>query len=238
MQEFNDIGISGILDFKRIKKLLFIGVIASIMHLVGAFLLGFGVRNESNNAFINMISAYVGSQDGRIFAAALLGLIGMSLEGLSMFAIYRLMAQQSPSFAHRYRSGIFGYIMFGACGFYVPVCAATFLLKHGFAEDLLLKYVAYFIYPATFLFIIFFLVLQITQISAFAKKYTPYPKNAWIFSMPVGMLVAWLLSLIGNYPFMNALFCGCIALGSLWMFGGLLCTLKKVQLEYENLERI
>lgn len=234
MQEFNDIGISKILDFKRIKKLLLIGVIASIMHLAGDFLLGFGVQDESKNGLMRMFSAYVGSSDGRIFAAALLGLIGMSLEGLSMFAIYRLMAQQSPSHTHRYRSGIFGYIMFGACGFHVPVCAATFLLKHGFADDLLLKYVAYFIYPATILFFIFFLVLQITQISAFAKKLTPYPKSAWIFSMPVGMLIAVLFSFIGNYPFMNALFCGWIAFGSLWMFGGLLCTLKKVQLNYEK----
>jgi len=58
-----------------------------------------------------------------------------------------LMAAKSPKYAHRCRSGIFGYLMFCACGFHVPVCAAVFLMKHGLSEALLTQYSAYFLMP-------------------------------------------------------------------------------------------
>ena len=45
---------------------------------------------------------------------ALLELFGVVLEGLACFGVYRLMAAKSPKYAHRYHSGIFGYLMFCA----------------------------------------------------------------------------------------------------------------------------
>ena len=82
------------------------------------------------------------------------------------FGIYRLMAEHAPAYAHRYRAGIIGYVVFGGCGFHVPVCAMVFLAKHGIASELVWKYAAYFILPALVLFWIFFAVLEITQIRA------------------------------------------------------------------------
>ena len=232
MGNFNDIGISNKLDFPRIKKLLIIGVFASVLHLVADFILGWGTEDESLDGILRMFSAYTGTSDGGIFAAALLGLFGMVLEGLGMFGIYRLMAEKSPECAHGYRTGILGYLMFGACGYHVPVCAAVFLLKHGLASDLIMQYAAYFLLPAFILFWIFFAVLQIYQIAAFAKGYTPYPKYAWVFSIAVGMVAAAITGLFGNYPFMNAMTCAWIAFGNLWMFGGLLLKLKSVSENY------
>ena len=40
MSDFNDIGISRELDWPRIKKLLTIGLFASVLHLAGALILG------------------------------------------------------------------------------------------------------------------------------------------------------------------------------------------------------
>ena len=42
MSEFNDIGISRQLDWPRIRKLLSIGLSASLLHLAGDFILGWG----------------------------------------------------------------------------------------------------------------------------------------------------------------------------------------------------
>lgn len=192
-------------------------------------ILGWGVEDETASGILRIFSAYTATPDGGILAAALLGLFGMALEGLSCFGIYRLMAEQAPGLAHSYRAGIFGYLMFGACGFHVPVCALVFLTKHGLADALALKYAAYFLLPAYVLFWIFFAVLEITHIRAFAGGKTPYPKWCWIFSMPVGMLIAILPKLFGNYPFGNALFCAWIAIGNLWTFGGLLILMKKAK---------
>ena len=42
--EFNPIGISDQLDWKRIRKLLSIGLVASILMLIGDMLIGWGYR--------------------------------------------------------------------------------------------------------------------------------------------------------------------------------------------------
>ena len=221
MNDFNDIGISRQLDMPRIKKLLSIGLFASALHFAGDMILGWGVEDETLTGILRMLSAYTGTSDAGIFVAALLGLLGMLLEGLSYFGIYRMIAPYSPKYAHSYRAGILGYLMFGACGYHVPTCALVFLIKHGFADDLVLRYAAYFILPAFVLFWIFFAVLEITQIKAFAKGMTPCRKWGWVFSLPIGMLIAILPGVCGNLPFVNGLTCAWIAFGNLWMFGGL-----------------
>lgn len=226
MTDYNDIGISRELDLPRIKKLLTIGLIASVLHFAGDMILGWGVEDETLEGIVRMLSAYTGTSDGGILAAALLGLFGMTLEGLAYFGIYRMIAPYSPRYAHSYRAGIFGYLIFGACGFHVPTCALVFLTKHAGAE-LALRYAAYFVLPAFILFWVFFAVLQIAQIKAFAKGQTPCPKWGWVFSLPVGMVIAMLPAVLGNLPFVNALSCAWIAFGNLWMFGGLLALLAR-----------
>lgn len=229
MQNFNDIGISRQLDWPRIRKLFSIGLFGALLTLVGDMILGWGVEDETLTGISRMLSAYTGTSDGGIFAAALLGLFGITLEGLCYFGVYRLMAERAPEYAHRYRSGILGYVIFGGCGFHVPVCAMTFLAKHGLAPELLEKYMMYFVLPAFVLFWVFFLVLVITQIRAFAKGVTPYPEWCWVFCLPVGVAAAMLLNVFGNQPFVNAISCAWISVGNLWMFGGLLAMMKKVR---------
>lgn len=229
MSDFNDIGISRELDVPRIKKLLSIGLFASVLHFVGDMILGWGSEDETLTGILRMISAYTGTSDGGIFAAALLGLFGMVLEGLSYFGIYRMIAPYSPKYAHSFHAGIFGYLMFGACGYHVPTCALVFLTKHGLADEYILRYAAYFILPAFVLFWIFFAVLEIAQIKAFAGGHTPCPKWGWVFTMPIGMIFAMLPSVCGNLPSFNALACAWIAFGNLWMFGALLILMRRVR---------
>lgn len=237
--EFNSIGIDAQLDWPRIRKLLTIGLFAAAITFVGDMLLGWGVEDESLTGLERMLSAYTGASDGRIFAAAILGMFGIVLEGLSYFGIYRLMAEQSPKHAHHYRSGIFGYLMFGACGFHVPVCALVFVMKHlsetqpEMTSAIVMKFACYFILPAFILFWIFFLVLVITQISAFARGLTPYPKWCWIFCLPIGMTIAMLSG--GNHAWVNGLHCAWISVGNLWMFGGLLATMNIAKSKSMNL---
>ncbi len=192
-------------------------------------ILGWGVEDETLEGLARMLSAYTGTSDGGLFAAAMLGLFGITIEGLCYFGVYRLMAERAPRYAHRYRAGIFGYVIFGGCGFHVPVCAMVFLTKHGLAEALVWNYAAYFLLPAFALFWVFFLILAVTQIRVFAKGLTPYPKWCWVFSLPVGMAAAMLVNVFGNQPWVNAITCAWISVGNLWMYGGLLAVMKNVR---------
>ena len=67
------------------------------------------------------------------------------------------------------------------------------------------------------------------QIAAFAKGHTPYPRWCWVFSPLVGGLAAQALGFLGNLPALNAIACGWLAVGCLWMFGGLLCLCGKAR---------
>ena len=44
---YNTIGIDGNLDWKRIRKLFIIGLVAGIMVFIGDWLLGYGVADET-----------------------------------------------------------------------------------------------------------------------------------------------------------------------------------------------
>ena len=230
MNDFNDIGIPRRLDWPRIRHLFRLGLFGALLTLIGDMLLGWGVEDETLTGLLRMLSAYTGTSDGGIFASALLGLFGITLEGLCYFGVYRLFAECAPQYAHSYRAGVFGYVIFGGCGFHVPVCAMVFLTKHGLSAELLGKYAVFFVLPAFILFWIFFIVLEAAQIRAFARGLTPYPKWCWVFSLPVGMAAALLLNVFGNRPWVNALTCAWLSVGNLWMFGGLLAAMKKAQL--------
>ena len=235
MTSYSDIGIDSKLDWQRIRKLMIIGLCAGIMVLVGDMLLGWGVSDEKLSGIERKLSTYLTLSDTRIFWSSILGFIGIPLEGLCYFGIYRLMAGKSPKLAHMYRSGIFGYLIFGGCGVHVPCLACTFFYKYmndvspQTALESTIKFGAFFLIPGTIMFLIFFIIHSIAQILAFAKGSTPYPKWCWIFSMPVGMVFTYLLKIIGNYEIINALTAGWISIGNIWMFGGLLLMMKKAR---------
>ena len=91
------------------------------------------------------------------------------------------------------------------------------------------RFGSYFLLPGMILFFIFWLILHIAQITAFAKGLTPYPKWCWIFCPAFGMALTMLLKYFPETPLRNALTAGWISIGNLWMFGGLLVRLKKAE---------
>lgn len=234
----NTIGIEHNLDWFRIRHLLKIGLIAAFMVLIGDMLLGYALMNENLSGLEFMLSKYEAVSTARILWAALLGLVGIPLEGLSYFAIYRMMADKSEKHAHRYRAGIFGILIFGGCGVHVPCCALVyyyqkmleFHVPNAMAE--VLSFAKYFLIPATIIFLIFLIILIATQISAFAKGMTPLPGWCWIFSPLFGVVFNLLLKFAGNHPVTNALATAWISIGNIWMFGGLLLMTRKYVKKY------
>lgn len=239
MRTYNNIGIGTDLDWGRIRKLFLIGLFAGIMVLIGDLLLGWGVMDENLSGMEYTLSSYLTLSDTRIFISAILGFIGIPLEGLCYFGVYRLIAPYSQKYAHMFRSGVLGYIAFGGCGVHVPCLAAVFVYKHLHelaperALDLCVKYGLYFLLPGIIALLIFFIIQSIAQISAFAKGFTPYPKWCWIFSLPVGMVFTFLLNFAGNSAFVNGITAGWISIGNIWMFGGLLAMMKKAQIHQD-----
>ena len=223
------------LDWARIRHLLKLGIVAALMVLIGDMLLGWGVHDASKGGMEGFLSAYLDLPDSRIFWSAFLGLIGIPLEALCYFAVYRLIKPYSEKYAHLYRSGILGILAFGGCGVHVPCLASVFFYKHMMAAssdtalELSIRFGLYFLLPGMILFFIFWAVSQIAHIAAFAKGMTPYPKWCWIFCPAVGMALTMLLKLFPETTLRNAITAGWISIGSLWMFGGLLILSRKAE---------
>jgi len=239
MSKHNNIGIDKKMDWNRVRHLMKIGLFASFLVLIGDMLLGWNVTNPNKNGWEKHFSKYLTLSDSRIFWAGFLGLIGIPIEGLCYFSIYRLIAPYSDKFAHLFRSGVLGYIAFGGCGVHVPCTSIMFFYKyiHKLSPDTSIndtfKYGTYFLIPGTIAFSIFFFVQTYAHILAFSKGLTPYPKWCWIFCIPVGMLITIIPALIINYykefALINALTTGNISIGNIWMFGGLLLFMNKVK---------
>ena len=215
-------------DRSRIRHLLKLGIFSSLMVLAGDMILGWGVTDPSVSGIPLMYTRYLTVSDGRIFAAALLGLVFIPVECLCWFAIYRMIRPYSAEDAHAYRAGIIGCLAFGGCGVHVPCCMAVWLLKRCYAADPAnmaqqrLGWLGWFLLPATLLFLIFFFLVAIVQMRAFRKGHTPFPGWCWVFSLLSGLVWIVLMRLAGDHALTNALATGWISIGNLWMMGGLL----------------
>ena len=221
------------LDWPRIVHLLKLGLFAALLVLLGDMLLGWGIADPKVTELPAMFTRYLSVSDGRIFTSALLGLIGIPLECLCWFAIYRMIRPYSEKDAHALRAGIIGCLAFGGCGVHVPCCMMVYLLKHYYADDPatvvrhLTPWLAWFLLPATVIFAVFFFVTAIVQLRAFRAGHTPLPRSCWVFSLLFGLLWMVLMRLLGDHAITNALATGWISVGNLWMMGGLLMAIKK-----------
>ena len=225
------------LDWPRITHLLKLGIFAALTVLAGDMLLGWGVSDSAVAGIPAMLSRYLSVSDGRIFASALLGLIGIPVECLCWFSIYRMIRPYSERDAHAYRAGIIGCLAFGGCGVHVPCCMAVYLLQHFYTDDPttaareILRWLGWFLLPATVIFLVFFLLTAIVQLRAFRRGHTPLPRRCWVFSVLFGLLWAILMRMIGNHGLTNALATGWISVGNLWMMGGLLLAANRKRKE-------
>lgn len=197
-------------------------------------LLGWGVTDPAVTEVPALFTRYLAVPDGRIFASALLGLVGIPMECLCWFAIYRMIQPCSERDAHAYRAGVIGCLAFGGCGVHVPCCMAVYLLKRFYANDPATalqetgRFIGWFLLPATVIFLVFFLLTAAVKIKAFAKGHTPLPRRCWVFSVLFGLLFAALIKLIGDFGLTNALATSWISIGNLWMMSGLLLASRRV----------
>jgi len=229
----NTIGIDYNLDRARIRKLLTIGLFASVLTGIGDFLLGYADSTAGSSIATSVMASAPNLQDWQMIVGGLLGFFGIFLEGLAYFAVYRLMADAEPKYAHLYRAGIFGYIWLAPVGCHMNVgllnLAYKYLLQ---ADDALAAKAANLLFfgfdlPVYLLLILFWLPMMIIQFKAFSKGLTPYPKKARWFCVLIGAVPALVLSVILGPE--TALGAGIgtmfLSFGNAFTFGGLLLTL-------------
>lgn len=220
-------------DWDRIAHLFRIGIFASLLALIGGdMLLGWGTADMSLSGMERYFSRYSHVSDARIFWSGFLGMIGITLETLCFYGVFRVIASGSKRYAHAYRAGLIGMLAFGAfC--HVMCCAAVYhhnalySIDPDSAIEGTMRFAKYFLIPVTVLFFVFFLVMNIAQTAAFSNGKTPYPKWCCIFTMLTGVLDLAVMRIAGNRPWAYALSTGWLSFGSLVTFTGLLINMPR-----------
>ena len=236
-EDMNTIGIDHNLDRTRIRKLLAIGLFAAILTGIGDFMLGYGQAEnmEGYGLAASVLASAPNLADWQMIAGGLLGFFGIFLEGLAYFAIYRLMADAAPKYAHLYRAGIFGYIWLAPVGCHMSVGVQNLAFKYLLQADnvLAVKTAGLLFYgffmPAYLLLVVFWLPMMIIQFKAFSKGFTPYPKKARWFCVPIGVIPSLVLAAIFgfNTALRSAIGTMFLSFGNAFLFGGLLATLPE-----------
>ncbi len=212
----------------RITGLLIVGLIAGIVALHGDLLLGWGTYDPALEGLARKLSIYSDMSETRIFWSALCGLIGITVEEIGCFAIFRLIEPNSKKTARLFLTGTLGYMIFAGGAVHVQWLATVFINRYMLKTDpenalsLTTKFGIYFLLPGIVIFLLFFILQSVAFIYAFIKGLTPYPKWCVIFCVPVGMMISVLIGKIGNYNIANAIRCAWISIGNLFMFSGLL----------------
>jgi len=233
----NTIGIEHNLDRPRIRKLLMIGLFASILTGVGDFLLGYADSTAGSTIAASVMASAPNLQDWQMIAGGLLGFFGIFLEGLSCFAVYRLMADAAPKYAHLYRAGIFGYVWLAPVGCHLNMGILNLAYKYLLQADEALAAKAAdqlffgFSLPIYLLLVIFWLPMMIIQFKAFSKGLTPYPRKAKWFCVPIGAIPALLLAVIlgPNTALGAGIGTMFLSFGNAFMFGGLLAAMPDAE---------
>ena len=220
-------------DWERIAHLFKLGIAASLVALIGGdMLLGWGTVDESISGMEQYFSRYMTVSDTRIFWAALLGMIGVTIETMCFFGVYRLIDSVSHKTAHAYRAGLIGVLVFGPfchvmCCANVYVFKAVNRIKPEIAVEEALRFAKMFLIPVSAIFLLFFMIMNVVQIRAFAKGLTPYPKWCAVFCMLIGIFDIVIMKIVGNQAWACALSTGWLSIGSLVTFGGLLMNMRK-----------
>ncbi len=220
-------------DWERIAHLFKLGIFASLIALIGGdMLLGWGTADTSLTGRAQYFSRYSTVSDTRIFWAGLLGMIGISIETMCFFGVYRVIAAGSDKYAHAYRAGLIGMLILGP--FCHVMCCATIYyhnavgrLNPDIAISEALQFAKLFLAPVTVIFLVFFLIMNIVQITAFAKGKTPYPRWCCVFTMLTGIIDIVIMKMAGNHAWAYALATGWLSVGSLITFSGLLINMPK-----------
>ena len=239
----NTIGIDHNLDRARIRKLLTIGLFASVLTGIGDFLLGYAESTAGSSLATSVMASAPNLTDWQMITGSLFGFFGIFLEGLSCFAVYRLMADAAPKYAHLYRAGIFGYIWLAPVGCHLNMGILNLAYKYLLQADEALAAKAAdllffgFSLPIYLLLVIFWLPMMIIQFKAFAEGLTPYPKKAKWFCVLIGAVPSLLLTVIlgPNTALGAGIGTMFLSFGNAFMFGGLLATLPSAK-QFEKFE--
>lgn len=223
------------------RRGLLIGLFAAVLTLIGDLLLGAVSLNGAEASRYRLLEYALRIPESRILAGGLLGVVGIAAECIGFYQVYLLIRRKSPRLSTLFRAGMLCYLAWGCCGVHLNCSVLMFLFKRISAlnEEAALVIASdfqyHFLLPVYLLFMLGFMLMNLSQFIAFFQRKTPYPRYAAFFNIFIGILCSSLFVLLpGSSAFENGMLTSEISIGNLWMFLMLLLFCPKGSEEREE----
>ena len=220
------------------KKRFILGLIASLITFSGDMLLGYIQVENPEKSLMNFSLTLPLS---RIMWGGFLGVIGIPLQSIGYWQIYKLMKEGSETLSKLYKVGIWGWLVMAACGVHLNCAVVMLIYKQLYPTDATLAhniattFSNNVLVPCYYIFIVFFLLMNISQFIAFVREKTVYPRIAALFNMFIGIGIIHLIAyLLPDSAIKNGLNVSAISLGNTLMFIGLLLFKGQTSLTTNN----
>lgn len=216
---------------------LLIGLAAALVTLAGDLLLGAVSLNDGDASRYRLMEYAIRISETRIIVGGFLGVIGIAAECIGFYQIYLLMRKNSPILSRLFQAGMYAYLAWACCGVHLNCSVLMFIFKRVYVLDAaaalaIAKDFQYrFLLPVYVIFMIGFIMMNLSQFIAFFSKKTPYPRYAAFFNIYVGILCTSPITLLpGSSAFENGMLTAEISIGNIWMFLMLLlCRPKRIR---------
>ena len=160
----NTIGIDHNLDCPRIKKLLMIGLFGALLTLIGDCLIGAAKFPDGANLIEGYSAIALAMPTWRPILGGLIGFVGICLEFPGLMTICPLIREKMPHGGSFYQLAMYVYLAVGGGAVHLP-CGVFMWIYKTVAEaasreigyDIALRYLLYFMLPATAVFSVFFI---------------------------------------------------------------------------------
>ena len=222
-----------------IKKGYKIAILGAFLTLLGDFLLGANpcANTTTGVLMLDMFMDAVNNSEIRMVLGGMLGAIGIPLEGIGYYQIYKLLKSQKGIWPTIYKWAVIAYTGLAGCGVHLACAVLPMLYKWIASTDPILavdvtqKYANYFMMPPMIIFGVLLFIALFYQAIIFGLEKTIYPRHAALYNMVVGVIVTYIVAMFFDGTIVgNAIGTGTISFGNLWMFIMLLVKYPKEEL--------
>ncbi len=176
----------------KICKYLIIGLIGSIVTVVGEWMQGYAPSTDLSSEMTRLFSAIATLPAWKIGMGSTLGAIGILMQFYGYYAVYLCLDNKESRLARAYKVGVYSFSIIGAI---VHVLMSVMMYVHVIthntpsAAERMMEYTIWFVMPIVAIFYVLYFAMCISMFILFIKRHTPFPKAYALLNPLTGKLV-------------------------------------------------
>ena len=175
----------------KIKKYLFIGLIGSLITVIGEMAQGLAETVSTGDMMTEMFATYASVEGWRHGFGSTVGAIGILLQFFGMYAIYLSLKDKERRTAKIFKYGAVIYSFVGAS---IHILFASAIYVYKINSEFLMEYLIWFVLPITIFFLVAYAWFSIVMLNLFRKGDTAFPKWCWVLNPLIGKALVNILS--------------------------------------------